>query len=97
VHALDVRHHNRRTITVPPERANTILVGPPAALSLRRFPHSRSRYRSALDAAGKIRFGPGLALKYLRLAELLPLQQSDNVADSQGLEHLGFQFPRCAT
>jgi non-specific serine/threonine protein kinase len=41
----------------------------------------------ALEAAGKIRFRPELALTHLRLAELL-LEGGDNHVQSEALEHL---------
>jgi DNA-binding CsgD family transcriptional regulator len=49
-------------------------------------------YMQALDAAGKIRFRPELALTHLSLAELL-LQESNDAARSEALEHLDIAIP----
>jgi DNA-binding CsgD family transcriptional regulator len=48
---------------------------------------ARGYYMQALEAAGKIRFRPELALTHLRLAELL-LKEADAAARSESLEHL---------
>jgi DNA-binding CsgD family transcriptional regulator/tetratricopeptide (TPR) repeat protein len=58
-----------------------VLVGDRAA--------ARVYYAQALEAAGKIRFRPELALTHLRLAELL-LHDRDQ---SEGLAHLGIAIP----
>ena len=51
---------------------------------------ARAYYAQALEAAGKIRFRPELALTHLRLAELL---QEDEVERSEALEHLNLALP----
>jgi DNA-binding CsgD family transcriptional regulator len=48
---------------------------------------ARAYYAQALEAAGRIRFRPELALTHLRLAELL-LEVGDSHAQSEALEHL---------
>jgi predicted ATPase len=53
---------------------------------------ARAYYRQALDAAGKIRFRPELALVHLRLAELL-LQESEHAARFEALGHLDLAVP----
>jgi ATP/maltotriose-dependent transcriptional regulator MalT len=53
---------------------------------------ARAYYAQALEAAGKIRFRPELALTHLRLAELL-LEETDNVARLEALEHLDIAIP----
>jgi DNA-binding CsgD family transcriptional regulator len=53
---------------------------------------ARLYYLQALDAAGKIRFRPELALTHLRLAELL-LQEEDDAARSEALDHLDIAIP----
>jgi DNA-binding CsgD family transcriptional regulator len=50
---------------------------------------AQSYYTQALDAAGKIRFRPELALTHLRLAELM-LEDGD---DSEALKHLDLAIP----
>jgi ATP/maltotriose-dependent transcriptional regulator MalT len=53
---------------------------------------ARAYYRQALDAAGKIRFRPELALTHLRLAELLQ-EDEDAASRSETLEHLNLALP----
>jgi ATP/maltotriose-dependent transcriptional regulator MalT len=53
---------------------------------------ARAYYLQALEAAGRIRFRPELALTHLRLAELL-LQDADDHAQSEALEHLNVAIP----
>jgi DNA-binding CsgD family transcriptional regulator len=53
---------------------------------------ARAYYVQALEAAGKIRFRPELALTHLRLAELL-LEQADDIARSEALAHLNLALP----
>jgi DNA-binding CsgD family transcriptional regulator len=53
---------------------------------------ARAYYLQALEAAGKIRFRPELALTHLRLAELL-LDGGDEHAQSEALEHLDVAIP----
>ena len=53
---------------------------------------ARGYYMQALEAAGKIRFRPELALTHLRLAELL-LKEPDAAALSESLEHLNIAIP----
>jgi DNA-binding CsgD family transcriptional regulator len=62
----------------------SVLVGDRAA--------AHAYYVQALDAAGKIRFRPELALTHVSLAELL-LQESDDAARSDALEHLSIAIP----
>jgi DNA-binding CsgD family transcriptional regulator len=51
---------------------------------------ARAYYKQALDAAGRIRFRPELALTHLRLAELL---YEDEAERSEALEHLDVAIP----
>jgi DNA-binding CsgD family transcriptional regulator len=53
---------------------------------------ARRHYLQALEAAGRIRFRPELALTHLQLAELL-LEGGDNHAQSEALEHLDVAIP----
>jgi DNA-binding NarL/FixJ family response regulator len=53
---------------------------------------ARTYYAQALESAGRIRFRPEVALTHLRLAELL-LEESDNPARSEALEHLDISIP----
>jgi DNA-binding CsgD family transcriptional regulator len=53
---------------------------------------ARAYCLQALEAAGKIRFRPELALTHLRLAELL-LQDEDDEGRSEALEHLEIAIP----
>jgi DNA-binding CsgD family transcriptional regulator len=53
---------------------------------------ARAYYAQALEAAGKIRFRPELALTHLRLAELL-LEDADDSARSEALAHLDTAIP----
>jgi ATP/maltotriose-dependent transcriptional regulator MalT len=53
---------------------------------------ARAYYMKALEAAGRIRFRPELALTHLRLAELL-LEEGDAHAQSEALEHLEVAIP----
>jgi DNA-binding CsgD family transcriptional regulator len=53
---------------------------------------ARMHYMRALEAAGKIRYRPELALTHLRLAELL-LKDPDDTARSEGQEHLNIAIP----
>jgi DNA-binding NarL/FixJ family response regulator len=53
---------------------------------------ARAYYLQALEAAGRIRFHPELALTHLRLAELL-LEGRDDHAQSEALEHLDAAIP----
>ena len=53
---------------------------------------ARAYYAQALEAAGKIRFRPELALTHLRLAELL-LEEADDTARSEALAHLDVAIP----
>jgi ATP/maltotriose-dependent transcriptional regulator MalT len=53
---------------------------------------ARAYYSKSLEAAGKIRFRPELALTHLRLAELL-FQEPDNAARSEAREHLDSAIP----
>jgi DNA-binding CsgD family transcriptional regulator/tetratricopeptide (TPR) repeat protein len=53
---------------------------------------ARAYYQRALEAAGKIRFRPELALTHLRLAELL-LEEADDIARSEALAHLDTAIP----
>ncbi len=53
---------------------------------------ARAYYAQALEAAGKIRFRPELALTHLRLAELL-LEEADDIARSQAPAHLDIAIP----
>jgi DNA-binding CsgD family transcriptional regulator len=52
----------------------------------------RAYYAQALEAAGKIRFRPELALTHLRLAELL-LEETDDISRSEALAHLDIAIP----
>ena len=61
-----------------------VLVGDRAA--------ARAYYAQALEAAGKIRFRPELALTHLRLAELL-VEEADDIARSEALAHLDIAIP----
>jgi DNA-binding CsgD family transcriptional regulator len=61
-----------------------VLVGDRAA--------ARAYYLQALEAAGKIRFRPELAVTHLRLAELL-LEEAEEPARSEALEHLAIAIP----
>jgi DNA-binding NarL/FixJ family response regulator len=54
---------------------------------------ARGYYAQAVEAAGKIRFRPELALTHLRLAELLLLEKADDVARSEALAHLNIAIP----
>jgi DNA-binding CsgD family transcriptional regulator len=62
----------------------SVLVGDRAA--------ARAYYLEALQAAGKIRFRPELALTHLRLAELL-LEGTDDAERSEAVEHLDLAIP----
>jgi DNA-binding CsgD family transcriptional regulator len=53
---------------------------------------ARAYYLQALEAAGRIRFRPELALTHLRLAELL-VEGGDDHAQSEALEHLDVAIP----
>jgi DNA-binding CsgD family transcriptional regulator len=53
---------------------------------------ARAYYTHALEAAGKIRFRPELALTHLRVAELL-LEDSNKPARAEALEHLNLAIP----
>jgi DNA-binding CsgD family transcriptional regulator/tetratricopeptide (TPR) repeat protein len=53
---------------------------------------ARAYYAQALEAAGKIRFRPELALTHLRLAELL-LEEAGDIARSEALAHLDIAIP----
>ena len=53
---------------------------------------ARLYYVQALEAAGKIRFRPELALTHLRLAELL-LDDGNDIARSEALAHLDTAIP----
>jgi DNA-binding CsgD family transcriptional regulator/tetratricopeptide (TPR) repeat protein len=53
---------------------------------------ARAYYAQALEAAGKIRFRPELALTHLRLAELL-LEEAGDIARSAALTHLNTAIP----
>jgi DNA-binding CsgD family transcriptional regulator len=53
---------------------------------------ARAYYLQALEAAGRIRFRPELALTHLRLAELL-VEGEDDHAQSEALEHLDVAIP----
>jgi DNA-binding CsgD family transcriptional regulator len=53
---------------------------------------ARSYYLQALEATGKIRFRPELALTHVSLAELL-LQEPDDATRSEALEHLDLAIP----
>jgi DNA-binding CsgD family transcriptional regulator len=54
---------------------------------------ARAYYAQALDAAGKIRFRPELALTHLRMAELLLEEETDEAARSRALAHLDNAIP----
>ncbi len=56
-----------------------------------RLPQT-DRFVQAVEAAGKIRFRPELALTHVRLAELL-LEEADEAARSEALAHLGTAIP----
>jgi tetratricopeptide (TPR) repeat protein len=58
-----------------------------AAALLGDLAGARAYYSQALEAAGKIRFRPEVALTHLRLAESL-FQEPDDAARSEALEHL---------
>jgi predicted ATPase len=66
-------------------------LGDAAALAGNRAA-ARDYYAEALETADKIRFRPELAMTHLRLAELL-LQDSDDHARSEALEHLNLAIP----
>jgi hypothetical protein len=53
---------------------------------------ARTYYAQALEAAGKIRFRPELALMHPRLAELLS-EETDEAARSEAHEHLDIAMP----
>jgi DNA-binding NarL/FixJ family response regulator len=53
---------------------------------------ARGYYAQALESTGKIRFRPELALTHVGLAELL-LQEGDEAARSEALEHLVIAIP----
>jgi DNA-binding CsgD family transcriptional regulator len=53
---------------------------------------ARAYYRQALEAAGKIRFRPELALTHLRLAEVL-LEDTGDGTRLEALEHLDIALP----
>jgi DNA-binding CsgD family transcriptional regulator len=53
---------------------------------------ARAYYARALEAAGRIRFRPEVALTHLRLAELL-LEEADDIARSEALAHLDAAIP----
>jgi DNA-binding CsgD family transcriptional regulator len=63
-----------------------------AAASVGNHVAARAYYLQALDAAGKIRFRPEVALTHISLAELL-LQDDAEVARSEALEHLDIAIP----
>jgi ATP/maltotriose-dependent transcriptional regulator MalT len=63
-----------------------------AAVLLGDRPAARAYYEQALEAAGKIRFRPELALTHVSLAELLSGQPND-AARSDLLEHLDIAIP----
>jgi DNA-binding CsgD family transcriptional regulator len=67
------------------------LLGDAAALAGDQ-PAARTYYTQALEAAGKIRFRPELALTHLSLAELLS-GDADGPAYSEALEHLAVAIP----
>jgi RNA polymerase sigma factor (sigma-70 family) len=74
-----------RTINIARHLADAALLGGDRAAA-------RAYYTQALEAAGKIRFRPELALIHLSLAELL-LQAADAAARSEALEHLEITIP----
>jgi DNA-binding CsgD family transcriptional regulator len=53
---------------------------------------ARAYYSRALEAAGRIRFRPELALTHLRLAEML-FEETGETARSEGLAHLDTAIP----
>jgi DNA-binding CsgD family transcriptional regulator len=53
---------------------------------------ARAYYLQALEAAGRIRFRPELALTHLRFAEFL-VEGADDTARSEALEHLNLAVP----
>jgi DNA-binding CsgD family transcriptional regulator len=53
---------------------------------------ARAYYAQALEAAGKIRFRPELALTHLRLAELL-LEEADDISRLEARAHLDTAIP----
>jgi DNA-binding CsgD family transcriptional regulator len=53
---------------------------------------ARAYYAQALEAAGKIRFRPELALTHLSLAQLL-LEEADDISRSEALAHLDTAIP----
>jgi DNA-binding CsgD family transcriptional regulator len=53
---------------------------------------ARTYYAQALEAAGKIRFRPELALTHLRLAELL-IEEPDDAVRPEALDHLDIAIP----
>jgi DNA-binding CsgD family transcriptional regulator len=63
-----------------------------AAILVSDRPAARAYYIQALEAAGKIRFRPELALTHLSLAELL-VHDGDATSRSQALEHLDVAIP----
>jgi ATP/maltotriose-dependent transcriptional regulator MalT len=63
-----------------------------AAVLLGDRPAARAYYMQALEAAGKIRFRPELALTHVRLAELL-FMEVGAAARSEALEHLDVAIP----
>jgi ATP/maltotriose-dependent transcriptional regulator MalT len=63
-----------------------------AALLAENRMTARAYYRQALEAAGKIRFRPEMALAHLRLAGLL-LEDADQAGRSEALEHLDIAIP----
>jgi DNA-binding CsgD family transcriptional regulator len=53
---------------------------------------ARAYYAQALEAAGKIRFRPELALSHLQLAELM-VEDADNAKRFEALDHLEIAIP----
>jgi DNA-binding CsgD family transcriptional regulator/tetratricopeptide (TPR) repeat protein len=62
-----------------------------AAVLLGDLAEARGYYAKALEAAGKIRFRPELALTHVSLAEVL--FQEDNATQSEALAHLDIAIP----
>jgi DNA-binding CsgD family transcriptional regulator len=63
-----------------------------AAVLLGDLAAARGYYAKALEAAGKVRFRPELALTHVRVAELL-LREADDPARSEAWEHLNIAIP----
>jgi ATP/maltotriose-dependent transcriptional regulator MalT len=63
-----------------------------AAALIGDYTAARAYYAQALDAAGKIRFRPELALTHVSVAELL-VKEADDAARSDALEHLELAIP----